>query len=131
MIFNQGLHRFSSFDVNRGSCELADDGWKVFVLPNGLKNTQAFFQGIRSVLPLDPPVLGNDNWDALSDSLWGGLDSLDTKKIAIIWPSSVEMEDTQPEDFEIATSILSGLTESLADVDATLGNVKQILVILA
>ena len=131
MIPNRGLHTIPGFDVCERTRELAARSWQVFILPSSIKDTKSFFDGIRAVVPLDPPVLSDDNWDALSDSLWGGLDRLDAEKIAIVWPGSAQMANAQPEAFGIARSILSSLTNSLADPDATLGNEKQVLVVLA
>jgi Barstar (barnase inhibitor) len=131
MIQKQGLQQIADFDVETGVRELVNRGSRVFMLPGGIKDKCAFFEGIRKSLPLDPPVVSNHSWDALSDSLWGGLDGLDASEIAIIWPGSAEMATAQPEDFEIAKSILSDLTESLADAIPTLGNVKQLVVVLA
>jgi len=130
MLPDQGIHHIPAFDVDRNARELVHNGWRVFVLPGGINDKKKLFDAIRSALPLDPPVFGDRSWEALSDSLWGGLDSLNAKKIAIIWPASEEMAMTQPEEFKIASSILSDLTKSLADADATIGDVKQILVVL-
>lgn len=101
------------------------------VLPNGIKNTKAFFEGIRSVGPLDPPALSDNNWDALSDSLWEGIYSLDANKIAFMGPGSAEMANAKPQDFKNATIILSDLTELLGNDDAIGGNPKQVLVVLS
>jgi Barstar (barnase inhibitor) len=131
MIQKQGLQQVADFDVETGVRELVNRGSRVFMLPSGIKDKRAFFEGIRKSLPLDPPILGYHSWDALSDSLWGGLEGVDASEIAIIWPGSAEMASAQPEDFEIAKSILSDLTESLADAKPTLGNVKQLVVVLA
>lgn len=131
MIQKQGLRHIADFDVETGARELADRGNRVFLMPCGIKDERAFFEGIRKSLPLDPPVVGDHSWNALSDSLWNGLDGIDACGIAIIWPGSAEMARAQPEDFEVAKSILSDLTESLADAEATVGNVKQVVVILA
>jgi hypothetical protein len=131
LIQKQGLLQIADFDVETGVRELTDRGDRVFLLPFGIKDKRAFFEGVRKSLPLDPPIVSDRSWDALSDSLCGGLDSVDASGIAIIWPGSAEMAEAQPEDFEIAKSILSDLTESLADAVATVGNVKQIVVVLA
>jgi hypothetical protein len=131
MVPKQGLHQLVDFDVEAGARELTDRGCRVFVLPAGIKDKRAFFDGVRQVLPLDPPVVGQHSWDALSDSLWSGLDGVDGSDIAIIWPGAAEMATTDPDDFEIAKSILSDLTESLADHEATVENVKQVVVVLA
>jgi Barstar (barnase inhibitor) len=131
MIQKQGLCQIADFDVETGVRDLVNRGDRVFLPPGGIKDKRAFFEGIRKSLPLDPLVVGDRSWDALSDSLWGGLYNVDTSSIAIIWPGSSEMAKAQPEDFEIAKSALSDLTESLADAKATVGNVKQVVVVLA
>jgi Barstar (barnase inhibitor) len=131
MIQEQGLQRIADFDVETGVRELINRGYRVFLLPNNIKDKRAFFEGIRRTLPLDPPVVSDRSWDALSDSVWGGLHSLDAGSIAIIWPGSAEMAEAQPKDFKIAKSILSDLTESLADAQLTVGNTKQVVVVLA
>jgi Barstar (barnase inhibitor) len=131
MIPKQGLLQIADFDIETGVRELVNRGDRVFLLPSGIKDRRAFFEGIRKSLPLDPPIVSNYSWDALADSLWGGLDSVDASGIAIIWPGSAEMAEAQPEDFEIAKSILLDLTESMADAEAAVGSVKQVLVVLA
>jgi hypothetical protein len=131
MIEKQGLHQIADFNIEAGVKELVNRGNRVFLLPSGIKDKRAFFEGVRKALPLDPPVVGDHSWDALSDSLWSGLDGVDASGIAIIWPGSAEMANAQPEDFEIAKSILSDLTESLADAEVTIGNPKQVVVVLA
>lgn len=82
-------------------------------------------------MPLDPPLMRNRSWDALSDSLWEGLDSLADKEVAVIWPGWAEMADSDPQSFDIAARILEDLTESLADAEATVGHPKEIAVLLA
>ena len=131
MIQKQGLCQIADFDVESGVRDLVNRGDRVFVLPSGIKDKRAFFEGIRKSLPLDPPIVSDRSWDALSDSLWGGLYNVDASSVAIIWPGSAEMAKAQPEDFEIARSVLSDLTESLADAGFTVGNVKQVVVVLA
>jgi hypothetical protein len=128
---DQGLHRIDGLDLSMISKQLVDSGWQVFILPEGIKDRKSFFDGIRRVVPLDPPVRSDRSWEALSDSLWGGLDSLDEDKVAIIWEGSAEMAKADRDDFEIATGILSDLTKSLGDSDATVGNIKRVLVLLA
>jgi hypothetical protein len=51
--------------------EFRDAGWLVFGLPAGIADRAGFFTAIKSVMPLDPPLMGGRSWDALSDSLWG------------------------------------------------------------
>jgi hypothetical protein len=67
----------------------------------------------------------------LADSLWEGLRILPDKKLAIIWPNSVEMSSTDSNAFETAKAVLSDTSQLLADPNATLGNLKQLAVLLA
>jgi len=84
MIQNHGLRQIADFDVETGARELANCGNRVFLLASGIKDKRAFFEGVRRSLPLDPPLVGDHTWDALSDSLWNGLHGVDASAIAII-----------------------------------------------
>jgi hypothetical protein len=128
-MLQRGLHRVPDLEVDETLRELADGGWRVFVLPEGINDRATFFQGVRAVLPLDPPVESDDVWDALSDSLWEGLHGLSDARIAIFWRvSAMEREDAQ--SFETATSVLADVCTGLADPGATVGNPKDVLVLL-
>ncbi|WP_211272879.1 hypothetical protein, partial [Kitasatospora setae] len=45
----------------------------------GVATRAALFDAIRHALPLDPPLLGHHSWDALEDSLFGGLHEAPTR----------------------------------------------------
>lgn len=107
------------------------EGWRVFELPRGIDGKAAFFDAIRATLPLDPPLTAAapPNWDALADSLWSGLDTLDDARIAIFWPDAQAMADAAPHDAEIATEILDELAVSLADPETTAGSTKEVVII--
>lgn len=102
----------------------------MFVLPRGISDRASFFRGVKAACPLDPPLVRNVVWDALSDSLWNGPDGLDESAIAIIWPQSAVMAEAAPGEFSIARDILTNITASLGDGDATVGQPKQIAVVL-
>ena len=105
------------------------DLYAVFVFPTaGIVDRSSFFSAVKSTLPLDPPVMGNHVWDALSDSLWQGLYELPQRRIAIVWPGAQAMGDGAPADFEIALSVLTDVTAGLADTRATLGRTKEVAV---
>lgn len=127
----RGLHYMTIVDIDATRRELEASGWRVLVLPEGITDRRSFFDGVRSRIPLDPPVLGDRKWDALSDSLWSGLDSLDADRIAIIWPESRTMAELAPDDFDIARTILADVTASLADAEATAGEPKEVTAMLA
>lgn len=121
-----------SFPFREGMEEVAQyrlEGWRVFDLPKGISSKTAFFDGVRSTLPLDPPVQGNQSWDALADSLWSGLDSLTDDMILIVWPDSLEMAKLAPVDANIAKTILAELPSSLGSEEVTGGDGKKLAVI--
>jgi hypothetical protein len=131
MMPERGVHERPALDVESAVADFTNGGARVYVLPHGIRDQRGFFEAVKAVLPLDPPVMGNTKWDALSDSLWSGLDGLDAQRIAIIWPGATEMASASPEDFEAAKEVLTDVTELLADHEATVGNVKQVVVVLA
>lgn len=104
-------------------------GWRVFRLPFRMSSRDEFFDGVRMTFPLDPDLKSDRSWDALADSLWAGLDDSPDERIVVIWPNARQMKVRAPEDFAIATSILSDLPRSLADVDATVGSPKRVLIL--
>lgn len=46
---------------------------------------KSFFAEAVRVLPQDPPLSGNPNWDAFVDSVWEGLCGLGEQNIAVLW----------------------------------------------
>jgi Barstar (barnase inhibitor) len=107
-------------------------GAAVFDLATARGSTrQAFFDAVRAALPLDPPLVRSQSWDTLSDSVWGGLDSLDTRTIVITWRDASTFKDVAPAEFEIASSTLHDVAERLASWEATDGEPKQVSVLLA
>ena len=104
-------------------------GWRIFRLPGGMASRETFLAGIRSTLPLDPPLHGNRNWDALSDSLFCGLYATQEERIAILWPDGSRLESQAPADFAAASDILADLPTLLADEIVTVGATKQLLVL--
>jgi hypothetical protein len=130
MDLETGLHHMPAADVDGIRRELEASGWRVFVLPEPMTDRRGFFDGVRRTIPLDPPVLSDEKWDALSDSLWSGLDGLDAERIAVIWPASMTMAELAPEDFDIAQQMLADIGGSLADGEATAGEPTQLVVVL-
>ena len=120
-----GLTMVSSSDLNEVLRQAQLEGIPTYVLPRGLANRESFFQGVRAGLPLDPPIVGSRSWDALSDSLWGGIDALESERVVIIWPDSAAMS-AAPEDLEGALKVLADVAASLADPSATDGRPKEV-----
>lgn len=126
----RGVRHMAGVDVASLRRDLEALGWHVFVLPEGVTDKRSFFQAVRDTIPLDPPLLGDRSWEALSDSLWSGLDSLDAKNVAMLWPGSATMAALARDDFAVATASLGEVAELLSDVEATVGEPTQLMVIL-
>ncbi|MDA8455068.1 barstar family protein [Acidovorax sp. GBBC 3334] len=104
-------------------------GWKIFRLPSEISSKDDFFDGVRCLLSLDPPLRSNRSWDALADSLWAGLDNISEGNIIIVWPNVSEMKSNAPRDFDIAINILSDLSMSFLNSEVSNSPAKNILIL--
>jgi len=76
----------------------------------------AFFQAVREMLPLDPPLgTYEDVWDALVDSLFGGIDGLEVPQVVVAWPDADEMRRAHPADAHEAEGVLASVAKTLAE----------------
>jgi barstar (barnase inhibitor) len=114
--FEAGVHRAPPDDVREAEAVYLTNGWRVFVVPDGIDSEERFFDAVVATFPLDPP-LQRDVWDALDDSLWGGLDTLPETQVAILWPDALTLADAHPAAHEVALSTLTGLTRSLRNAE--------------
>lgn len=103
------------------------EGIPTYVLPRGMASRESFFDAVRRGLPLDPPLEGSRSWDALSDSLWGGIDGLESDRVVIIWREAAAMT-AAPEELDIALKVLADVAASLADPSMTNGRPKDVSV---
>ena len=125
-----GVYRLSREACATAAEQLQNSGWTTYHLPAGIKTRDSFFDAVRRSCPLDPPLVSNRSWDALSDSLWEGLRISPAKRLAIIWEDASCMAGAAAADFEVAHEILTDLARSLADPTPTLGEAKALVVIL-
>lgn len=126
---NNGVLLLSSTEAERKLQDYEREGWRVFRLPIGITSKKSFFEAVRGVMPLDPPIKSNRSWEALADSLWEGLMSLREKRIVVLWPSYGQMREKDPEAFAIASSIMRQLVSTLCAPEITSQSVKQVVVI--
>lgn len=104
--------------------------WPTFTLAGSPESWDDFVASIRAVLPLDPPV-EHGNWDAVYDSLWEGIHKLNAEKVAIVWPGSDRLRESDPPAYEKAIELFTVLVVSLADPKFTVDHVTRLLVLLA
>jgi Barstar (barnase inhibitor) len=124
-----GVHEVTLEAADSAAQEAARIGAAVFVLSTEGASTRAeFFDAVRTNLPLDPPLIGSRSWDALSDSLWGGIDSVDASAVVIIWKGASDLRRNASDEFEIAMAVLRDLTSSLGNWEDTDGEPKRVCV---
>jgi len=131
MNLRQGLQSGSGYRIEEVLAAASRPDTVVYLLPElGVRDRESFFEAVRERFPLDPPVYSSYSWDALEDSIWGGIDALDVARVVIIWPQSRVMAEAAPADFEIAISVWEDLANSLNDKEATVGRPKEVCVVL-
>ncbi|MFG2434553.1 hypothetical protein [Streptomyces sp. NPDC048508] len=132
MVIDRGFHEVSSADIPGILEEAARQGVPVFTLSTaGRTDKEAFFGAVRETLPLDPPLRTfRMVWDALSDSVWGGLHALETPRVVIVWPDARPVAGAEG-DFWIALSIFRDELATLAEDRYTGGRPTQVSVYVA
>lgn len=121
----------SASEINLILHKLQKEGWVVYEMDGKcIQNKFDFFSQVRKLLPLDPPLSGNEKWDALEDSLWGGLYETSASYILIVWRSAFFMERLAAQDFRIAVDILSDLAKSISDKNIANPKQKEVAILL-
>ena len=91
----------------------------------------SFFDAVRAAMPLDPPVYGSNNWNALSDSILGGIEQIVNDTIVIVWTDSVHYRRVDSEGFDIAIEVLRNVVNLLDDWTVTNGEPKKVFIYVA
>jgi hypothetical protein len=127
-----GVHEVSAGVADAAAQEASRTGAQLFcVSRQETPSRAAFFDAVRAGLPLDPPLVGSKSWDALSDSLWGGLDALEASVVVITWTGASDLRRDAPEEFGIAMRVLRDLVTSLGSWEDTNGEPKQVCIYVA
>jgi hypothetical protein len=98
---------------------------------SGVVDRGSFFEAVRSTFPLDPPLMSDRSWDALSDSLWEGLHGMGQVSVVIAWPDAVAFCTAAPDGFATAIQVLADVADGLADQQATAGSPLTVSVFVA
>ncbi len=130
LIPHYGIHERKGAGIAALLATLRGDEWPTFTLAGSPANWDDFVASIKAGLPLDPPV-DRGIWDALRDSLWEGIHKLNAEKVAIVWPGSDRLRDSDPEAYEKAIELFTDLVFGLADQKFTVDHVTRVLVLLA
>jgi Barstar (barnase inhibitor) len=105
--------------------------WPVFVI-DGPRTSIQFWRQVVATLPLDPPIMSRGGlvWDALSDSLAGGIGELEARQAMIWWKDSRHLARRDREAYAIVISVLRQVVETLGEPEYTLGNPTGVTVLV-
>ena len=130
MKLTRGVHKVSASEAEKLAAEAAAQATTMYLIRGDQAvDCASFFDAVRASLPLNPPIFSSDNWDALSDSIWNGLDESDTNRILIVRSNSDRLKES-PKDFETALYVLQDITETIASPELTVGRPKELTVLL-
>jgi Barstar (barnase inhibitor) len=111
-----GVTRIDRAEVEAVVAAERQRGAVVLTLTTGVgADKAALFRAARAMLPQDPPLgTYRDVWDALADSLCGGIQVLEVPRVVLAWPDADEMRRAQPADAQDAEEILTSVAETLS-----------------
>jgi hypothetical protein len=111
-----GLNFIDSSGVSGIEADAAADGARRFVISTaGANGRSAFFDAVRRELPLNPPIKGSSSWDALLDSLREGIYELSEDLVVLLWTGAPDLAAADPKGYQNALSVLTAVSEDLAD----------------
>lgn len=111
--------------------ELQHADYRVFEVEGSrMRGGPSIFQTIRASLPLDPPLVGSDRWDALSDSLFAGVAKLGAERIAILWTNIQVPCKVAPKEFQQALMMFAKLKRQLNRAEVTAGCPASVRIVL-
>lgn len=114
LIPERGVHIRTSVPVDVLMAALADAGWPVFVIGGAPRSAREFIAAVSEAIPTDPLLGRNEGWDALSDSVFGGLRTLPGERAAIVWPESTRLALSDHEAYRTACEIFRHLVPEVA-----------------
>jgi hypothetical protein len=118
-------------DPDETRLEMERAGFTTVVLPSAeIRDQRSFIQALSERLPMDPPLVGKSNWDALSDSLWNGLHDQAADHFCIVWADTSAIARQTPADLVMALGVLADVARELADRELSLGRPKHLVVLI-
>lgn len=129
MNFKSGVTFIDSRDVEHLESEASSVGAAVYRFSTkGAAEGNSVFDAVRDALPMDPPLIGSQSLDALSDSLWSGLYELDADSVVIFWIDSSDYKAVASHGYSVVLELLRDITSSLTDQELTVGKPKNVAV---
>ncbi len=109
---------------------LKSEGYHVFEIAGQATNIASVFQQMRIILPLDPPISGAVNLDALADSLWEGLDQLAAEKVAILLHNAEVLANNDLENLLLLVGTLQSVATMCNDRSTGIKKMVTLIVVL-
>lgn len=127
-----GVHEGAAADLASAVRVASIVGAAIFSLSTTGASTRAdFFDAVRASLPLDPPLVGSRSWDALLDSLRGGIEEVGAALIVITWTGAADLRSAHPADYDMAIEVLRAVTSDVGNEKYSVGKPKQVCVYIA
>jgi hypothetical protein len=122
-----------SCEIPRLRKQLTQQGFRVYELDGSqISSGHSLFAEIKRKLPLDPLLIGETiKWDAVADSLWGGLDSVALERSVIIWTNADHMLENGTSDLGRAIEVVRQVAGTLADPTSGVSIPQRLTLILA
>ncbi|GAB2724857.1 hypothetical protein [Comamonas sediminis] len=80
--YDKIINEIDGFDAEIS--RLRSDGVFIVEFPMQLSTKNEIFEFVKTEFPLDPLIKGGKNWDALADSIGGGLEKFRTNGIVAV-----------------------------------------------
>ncbi len=102
-------------DYEKIYSKLSKNNYSIFILNNNneIDTIESFFLWVKNTLPQDPPLSGKVNFDALVDSIWGGIDSQTKEKIVILWFNPTNLMEKNFSKFKVLLECFEEISSML------------------
>jgi hypothetical protein len=99
-------------------CLLAENGFRIFELDGAsIGDKISLFVKAGEHLPHENGLIARNSWDALIDTLWGGLAELNAERVAFIWTHAEKMLEHSLTDMLIANDCFQHLASEVATTE--------------
>lgn len=112
MHFENAVLRIPNADIENILRSAHDQNLSVYILKNAI-DRESFFAAIRTQIPLDPVLVSSRSWDALIDSVSGGLLADGAEGFVIVWPEYELWDEKDSESRNVAFECMKSICERL------------------
>ncbi len=125
-----GIYMLPMTDAESCFEALRHEGFEVYTLPE-VDSELAFFDQVRTAIPLSPQLSGRANWNAFTDSLWNGIDECGHPKVSILWPHAETMRRADRSAFHTAVECMQDvISDFRREAAKTSLDTKNVVIII-